>query len=117
MRYALVLIAAEKVVALHSLIGSLHANDSVQLRISSMASSKLSWLPLATGKLQDTVHAVRLCAACLFQSQSPMSTSCLAVDNALVSVSALSFDVSGFDLHRKARTISPFGGNEFSTGS
>ncbi|CAJ1404885.1 unnamed protein product [Effrenium voratum] len=108
MRYALVLIAAEKVVALHSLIGSLHANDSVQLCISSMASSKLSWLPFARGKLQDKAHAVRLCAACLFQSQCPMSTSCLAVEP---------FDVSGFDLHRKARAISPFGGNEFSTGS
>ncbi|CAJ1404887.1 unnamed protein product [Effrenium voratum] len=83
MRYALVLIAAENVVALHCLIGSLHANDSVQLRIPSMASSKLSWLPLATGKLQDKAQAVRLFAACLFQSQCPMSTSSLAVDNAL----------------------------------
>ncbi|CAJ1427515.1 unnamed protein product [Effrenium voratum] len=71
---SLVLVAAEKVVALHSLIGNLHANDFVQLRIPSMGSCKLSWFPFATGKLQDKAPAVRFCAACLFQSRYSMST-------------------------------------------
>ena len=105
MRYALVMAAAEKVVALHSSIGSLHANEVAQHRIASMASSRLSSLPFATGKLQGKAHAVRFFPACLFQSHCPMSTSSLAVDNALVSMSTFSFAVCGLVLLAKQEQV------------
>ena len=103
--YALVMAAAEKVVALRSSIGSLHANGVAQYDIASMAASKLSSVPFATGKLQDKTHAVRFFPACLFQPHRPMSTSSLAADNALVSMSAVSFAVSGLVLLAKQEQV------------
>ncbi|CAJ1402417.1 unnamed protein product [Effrenium voratum] len=88
---------------------TLRASDFAQLRTSLMPSSKLSWLPFATGKLQCKAHAVRFFAACLFQSYCPMSACRFAAENALVSV-ALFFAVSGFDLH--ARETFQFPDNE-----
>ena len=64
---ALVMVAAGKVVAVHSSIESLRANNFAQLRIPSMASFKLSLLPFATGKLQNNIFAALLC-----QSHCPM---------------------------------------------